>query len=360
LTRVLFLQQQPCMRALKYGVGLRSTDRAFELGFACQGKTLTEWYGTGDELFDRWWRIGADPGADLVRVLEEFRPDVIHSHNLPDRLTVLALELVDGRVPVIHDVHDLQSLRVTPYEDGFPEPADPLLLEKQAIGGCTALVAVSDEMVEAIGARHSMPQRTVPFANYALARDLPARLPEHDDARGGPVRMVYQGTLSTNGGHYDLRALFRAVVDQRVLLDIYPARPAPDYDALAEATPGMTCHEMQPPQRLMQLLPQYDLGWAGFNAELNGPHLDTALPNKVFEYIGCGLPVITLRHRALERFLAEEGVGVSVPSVDELAAHLDRVDLAQLRRQVIATRARFTMEANIERITHLYDDVVGG
>ena len=357
MTRVLFLQQQPCMRALKYGVGLRSSDRDFEVGFAYQGQTLTEWYGTGDELFDHWWLVGADAATDIGRIVDAFRPDVIHSHNLPDRLTVLALETVEGRVPVIHDVHDLQSLRATPYEDGFAEPADPLLLEKQAIGGCTALVAVSDEMVDAIATRHGQPARTLRFANYALARDLPALVPPPARPDGGPVRIVYQGTLSTNGGHYDLRDLFRAVVEQGALLDIYPARPSPDYAALAEATQGMTCHAMQTPQRLMELLPQYDLGWAGFNAQLNGPHLDTALPNKVFEYIGCGLPVVTLGHRALERFLGEEGVGVSFPTVDGLVAELERVDLTALRRQVAAVRDRFTVEANIGHITDLYDAV---
>ncbi len=31
----------------------------------------------------------------------------------------------------------------------------------------------------------------------------------------------------------------------------------------------------------MGTLPQYDLGWAGFNATLNGAHLDTVLPNKL-------------------------------------------------------------------------------
>jgi hypothetical protein len=45
--------------------------------------------------------------------------------NLPDRLTVVALEAMGGAVPVVRDVHDLQSLCRTPYEDGFAEPADP-------------------------------------------------------------------------------------------------------------------------------------------------------------------------------------------------------------------------------------------
>ena len=349
------------MRALKYGVGLRDARGDIALGFACQGKTLTEWYGTGDELFDRWWRLGPDPAHELRRVVSEFGPDVIHSHNLPDRLTVLALDVVEGTVPVVHDVHDLQSLRSTPYEDGFDEPADPMLLEKQAVDGCDALVAVSEEMVEAIAQRHGRPPRTVEFANYALARHLPANLPPAERADGaGPLRIVYQGTLSTNGGHYDLRSLFRALIDQGLRLDVYPARPAPEYDALAGELPGMTCHDMQTPQRLMELLPRYDLGWAGFNAELNGPHLDTVLPNKAFEYIGCGLPVVTLGHRALHRFLCDEGLGVSVDRVDDVAAALDGVDLVALRRRVAQARDRLTVEANIDRILQLYDQVVTG
>src|SRR5918992_21869 len=112
MRRVLFIQQQPCIRALKYAVGLRAA----------------------------------------------------------------ALGVVDGRVPVVHDVHDLQSLRRTPYEDGFPEPDDPLGLEKQAVEGSAGLVAVSDELLEAIRARPAPPERTLVFPNFALRRDLPRRL----------------------------------------------------------------------------------------------------------------------------------------------------------------------------------------
>ena len=39
--RVLFLQQQPCVRALKYAVALRATFPKVRLGFAYQGKTLS-------------------------------------------------------------------------------------------------------------------------------------------------------------------------------------------------------------------------------------------------------------------------------------------------------------------------------
>lgn len=356
--RILFLQRQPCIRALKYAVGLRTTQLKIRLGFACQGRTLSEWYGMGDDAFERWWRLDGDPTSTLRRAIGEFAPDVIHSHNLPDSLTVQALDVVDGRIPVIHDVHDLQSLRHTPYEDGFPEPADPLGLEKQAVEGSAALVAVSDDLLTAIGSRHRLPARTLAFPNYALQQTLPTCLPAAERPQNGSPDLVYQGTLSTNGGHYDLRDLFKTIVAQDVPLHVYPVRPAPRYRGLAKALPGMRLHATLDPKRLFKRLPRYDFGWAGFNDTLNGAHLDTALPNKVFEYLGCGLPVVTLGHKAMKQLVEYEGVGVSLSTLEDLREQLVCLDLPALRRRVAAARPTFTVEANIGRVAELYESVI--
>jgi len=353
--RVLFLQRQPCIRTLKYAIGLRSARPGMELGFACQGATLSGWYGAGDELFDRWWRLDQEPADGLRLVLDQFRPDIIHSHNLPDGLTVTALDVTRGGTPVVHDSHDLQSLRQTPYEDGFPELDDQLALERKAVEGSAAVVTVPDEMLEEIHTRYRAPERSSVFASYATARDLPAVLPPPGRLPSGLARVVYQGTLSTNGSHYDLRELFVALVAQGVALDIYPGRPSPAYQDLADATPGMRCFEPLEPSKMLAELAAYDFGWAGFNATVNGPHLDTVLPNKLFEYLGCGLPVLTLRHRALERFVGDHGVGVVLDSVDELAGRLAVVDVAALRTRVAELRPRFTIEGNIGHILDLYD-----
>ena len=355
--RVLFVQQQPCIRTLKYAAALGACRPDVGLGFAFEGQTLSDWYGSGDELFDGWWRLGPDRAADLERAVAEFRPDVVHSHNLPDSLTVLAQGVCGDRVPVVHDVHDLQSLRRTPYEAGFPEPGDPLALEKQAIEASAGVVAVSAEMMQEMEARYSVPARRLVFANYALGRDLPAELPPPDRRRDGPLRLVYQGTLSTNGGHYDLRDVFRAVAASGVALDVYPGRPAPAYEELAAGCPGMRCHPTLAPARLLAVLPEYDFGWAGFNATLNAAHLDTALPNKAFEYVGCGVPVLTLGHRALRRLVEEEGVGVSLAGLDDLEGQLRALDLVALRRRAAAARERLTVEAHVDRLAALYSAV---
>ena len=354
--RVLFLQRQPCIRALKYAVGLRAARPEMALGFAYQGRTLDEWYGSGDDLFEAWWRLDADdPAEGLAAAIDEFDPTLIHSHNLPDSLTVLALEVVDGRIPVIHDSHDLQSLRRTPYEDGFDDPDDPEALEKAAVEGCAALVAVSREMVDEIAARHRVPERTLLFANYALARDV---APFPRARRGdGPLRLVYQGSLSANGSHYDLRDGLVAVAAAGLRIDVFPNREVAEYRDLAAATPGMRLMERLEPAALLRRLPAYDVGWAVFNPSLNAAHLDTALPNKAFEYLASGLPIAAGPHRALRRLVEEHGVGVVVEDLADLPDVLTRAPLADLRRRALEDRARFTVEGHIGELVELYQEV---
>ena len=355
--RILFLQQQPCVRALKYSVALHGALPGIALGFAYQGKTLSEWYGSGDELFERWWNLGEDPAKTLQAAVDEFRPDLIHSHNLPDSLTAIALELFADRIPVVHDVHDLQSLRRTPYEDGFPEPQDTLALEQRAIEHCSALVAVSEELLDEIRSRYRPTAPTLAFPNYVLRRDLPPVLAPARRRNGHPPRIVYQGTLSTNGGHYDLREIFRSIVREGLSLDVYPSRSVPEYYELASERAGLRLHSTLPLRQLLAALTDYDFGWAGFNSALNGAHLDTCLPNKAYEYMGCGLPVLTLQHRALSRLVGEGSLGVSLTTLDDLAAQLTAIDVVEVRRRIASARLEFTVEANIHRLIELYESV---
>ncbi|MBD0291882.1 MAG: hypothetical protein ICV74_11550, partial [Thermoleophilia bacterium] len=281
-----------------------------------------------------------------------------HSHNLPDTLTVLANGLVDG-MPVVHDVHDLQSLRRTPYENGFAQPRDAGELERAAVEESAALVTVSDELLAELARRYRLPQRSLVFPNYALARDLPAELPVRPPPDASRPRIVYEGTLSTNGGHYDLREIFRALVEEGATLDVYPNRAVPEYHALAGRLPGLTVHEALEPAALLRVLPRYDFGWAGFNQALNKAHIDTALPNKLFEYLGCGLPVLTLEHEAMRRFLEERAVGIVLRDPHDLRAELSRSDLEALRHRAAETRRDVTVEANIASLVALYAAATG-
>ena len=110
----------------------------------------------------------------------------------------------------------------------------------------------------------------------------------------------------------------------------------------------------------MFTLPAYDLGWAAFNTGLNAAHLDTALPNKAFEYLASGLPVAAGPHRALRRLVEDDGVGFVVSHPADLGATLPRIDLDALRTRVAERRHRFTVEGHIGELLAFYRRVADG
>ncbi len=359
--RVLFLHRQPCIRTLKYAVALRD-GADVDLGYAYQGRTLSQFYGTGDELFDTWYPVALDPHDGIAAAVDDFRPDVIHSHNLPDVLTVAAREVVGDSVPIVHDVHDFQSLRSTPYEDGFPHIPDPAGAERAAVEGSDALVTVGRVLLEEIAARYRVPRETLTVPNLALARDLPDAAAILDvPRRSGPIRVVYQGTLSVGGGHYDLRDIFTAIAGMDLELHVHPSQPAlPEYRALAAENANIMLYDPMRPEDLLARLPHYDVGWAGFNVTKNSAHIATVLPNKAFEYVGCGLPVVTLPHRALAEWVRDEGTGIVIEDTDALDEALRRADLEMLRSHLVDVRGRFTMEGAVPELVELYTRVGQG
>jgi glycosyltransferase involved in cell wall biosynthesis len=359
--RVLFVQRQPCIRTLKYAEGFRARDAGIELLFAYQGLTLSELYGHGDECFSAWHPLGDDAAEALAALLAAERVDVIHCHNGPDTLTNHCIDLARGRIPIIHDVHDLMSARETAYDDLGEGAASTLpdaawiAQERRAMELSDTVIAVSDEIFAVARNRgYRLPPGTITYANYIPERFIPRSLPPRPSPKPGrPLRMVYEGSLNTDGGHYDLRAIFTALAREGIEVHIYPSRDNPAYRALSARQPGVVYHEHVPPRRLYEELTDYDVGWAGFNDARNVTHLQTVLPNKLFEYVACGLPVVSFRHQALESFITEHGVGMVVDRIAGLDARL-RARLDDLRRAVARRRGGFSVEANIDRIVDVY------
>ncbi|OGO40842.1 MAG: hypothetical protein A2Z04_07415 [Chloroflexi bacterium RBG_16_57_9] len=356
---ILFVQPQPCIRALKYAEGLQRAQAGIRLSFAYVGKTLTELYGQGDECFASWFPLGHDPASELRNIVATHDVDLIHSHNAPDTLTNLCIDLFGGKIPIVHDIHDLMSARETAYEDGLKRVHDQdnwRVEERRAIEQSDAVIAVSGEIFNNVRRQNiRLPGVAHVFPNYVPERFIPKTLPEPNSSPANrPIRIVYEGFLSSTGSHYDLRAIFRSLAAEGIEVHIYPSRDNQDYQKLADAVPNVIYHRHLPPKKLFQEITQYDFGWAGFNESRNLAHLDTVLPNKLFEYIVCGLPVISFPHAALKRFLETHQVGLVIDRITGLNERLRIQDIAVMRENVRNNRWHFTVETHIGYVLGIY------
>jgi glycosyltransferase involved in cell wall biosynthesis len=354
LMRVLYLQPQPCIRALKLAKGLRwvlGEDVSIVFGYL--DRTLTELYGYGDEVFDEFVKlIREDPEKSISELAERHKPHIIHSHNAPDFLTVSAINAVDD-IPIIHDTHDALTMRKMGYyagddEDKIQEYAEEEMIANKESNG---RLYVTEGVGDYIRKRYRIdPEPELVFHNY-VSRDLiPVELDEKLSSKDGETHIAYAGTITSKieGHHYDLREIFREIARNRLHIHIYASREDEEYRQLADESRFIHYHGHLDQRVLLQELTKYDFGWAGFNDVMNKEHLDVALPNKAFEYIACGLPVLTLPHKTLSEFVEEHKVGLVINSFDDVKDQLWESN--KIKEIVIKKRYEFTIENNINQL----------
>jgi len=351
---VLFLRPQPAIRSLKFALGFRSIDADLRLYHGYTSKTVTEFYGYGDEYFEGFIKLDLNNlEDDIQEAVFRNHIDVIHSQNAPDFLTVSAIKAFDD-VPVIHDNQDAISLRKTPYYLGA-DVVQQLVDERTANTGCDARIHVTAEMKTYIREKYGS-KKDVVFCNYVSESMMPPVFKDKLSDKDGQVHIVYEGTLaSLAGDHYDLRKIFQAIARYGIHVHIYDSHSNEDYQKLAEDNSFLHYHGHLDPRTLSEEMTQYDFGWSGFNVTKNKAHINVALPNKTFEYLACGLPVLSYPHEAQKKFIQKHGVGLVFNDLHEMQEKLANTNLVQkIRETVTRKRFCFTVERNIHKIMDLY------
>lgn len=197
----------------------------------------------------------------------------------------------------------------------------------------------------------------------AVIENFPRLHPRHDpDGRfaGRRVRVLYLGALGKDRFTSELVEIGKALEDRASL------------DLVGFATPEVweeleRCHGLRPSEHVRilppvayeeipALLEQYDVGIALYmHTNLNNYY---CAPNKVYDYLMAGMPVITNRYPGLERVIDEGGLGACVDAVDtpSFAAALDRIVEGGLWRNITdEVRRRYSWEQQEGRLVELVE-----
>jgi len=82
-----------------------------------------------------------------------------------------------------------------------------------------------------------------------------------------------------------------------------------------------------------------------------------AIPNKLFEYVAAGIPAICFgSHHRMAMLIKDHGLGVAIDDLEELDAALNDCD--DLRGHVVATRHKYEMESQLEKVFTAYDKAI--
>jgi len=340
---ILFVQDFPCIRNYKMATALRSCGHRVTLAY--MSAPLSRVYeGLSDDTYDACIQLSSC--RHLWDLSAEF--DIVHCHNEPDHLTVAALA---GSAPVVHDTHDLISLRAS----GDKRLA---FFEGIANRGSDGRIYCTEGLQEEANELYGVEGPSIVFRNYALKADLPRTARDKLSATDGKTHVVYEGSIG-GGGHRDFVDLFADMSRYGVHIHVYPTLFDEGLARVLREFETIHYHRPKSPKVIIEEMTQYDVGIIPFNVQKgNKRFLDTSIANKFYEYLAAGLPILASSLHSYGQLLDEYPVGDTFLTADEAVSKLAK--LTQIARTTDLTRYVKTYEDEIGAVVALYRSVISG
>jgi glycosyltransferase involved in cell wall biosynthesis len=157
-----------------------------------------------------------------------------------------------------------------------------------------------------------------------VVRNLPdlTLLPERGELDPRP-RALYVGDVRESRGLFDMLGALELAPDWE--LDVVGPVAARDQDRLRAWVAGspaanrVRLHGRMPPESAWRLARG---AWAGLSLLHSTPAFESAIPSKIYEYLACGMPVLTSPIRRAAELVEKAGAGAVAVSAQEAGATL--------------------------------------
>lgn len=308
-------------------------------------------------------------------VIDELAPDVLHAHDM--HLIGVAARaagraaLRGRKLEVVYDAHEYVK-GLSRYGGRTPRfIAAWAQHERENIGAADRVITVSPAIARALKADHRLKREPTVIMNTPSQFDVSAEVVDLRTRTGLAADvplMVYSGGITHARGVEtaiqtlpDLPGVHLAVV----CVPSTSIKPVQDLrDLAASLKVEDRVHYLEPvgPGDVVPFLRTADIGLIPI---LRYPSHEMALPNKVFEYLFAGLPVVTSNMQSLTEFVNQTGVGevFEVENPTDLAAKVTRVlqNPAPYRERAADPQLQLEMswEGQAEHLRELYSDLVG-
>lgn len=284
-------------------------------------------------------------------ILNHADADLFHCHNEPNWF-VTAIKQELPKTPVILDVHDSHLIRVEP--DDWSQVRISVD-ERNNMQLADGLVFVSKGLARACRTEFRLDQPYVILPSY-VPRDM-YRYDIHKWMGG----VVYEGRVDLPEkvskpehkfwSYCDYTGFAQACFERGIDFHIY----APgDHDKMMQAYGDIAFyHGGLSYDKMIRAIGRHDWGLVG-NLD---SHLDweNALPNKLFEYVAAGVPVVALHAAECSEYIDKTSIGMTITDLDDLRKRWPMH--RYFRNNLIKIRGKMCMEEHLEDLEKLYREL---
>lgn len=316
--------------------------------------TFVENYRTYTQVFDLHQFLEA------IKIYSKVA-DIFHVHNEPSWFVSAVKEISD--VPVVLDVHDSFLARSTPEEEGKrieegKELSRIQTEERNNFQLADALIFPGEEFKQVVCNEFNLTQPSIVLPSY-LPETL--YLYETKEWMGG---LIYQGRVDfeeeLNKDHRGHGFMYCDYTDlakkcKELDIDFHIQTVRKDEPFLKVYNDIAYLHEPVGMDKLLKRISRHDWGLLG-NVHPSA-EWDVAMPNKLFEYLAAGVPVVAINARACSEFIKKYNVGIVIDSLEELKNRWKEHTV--FRKNVFKVRQQFAMDNHIHKVEELYAKLLG-
>ena len=262
------------------------------------------------------------------------RPAVVNPHSLPV-LPAAVVTRVFTRARIIYDTHELESETMGA---SAVRRRVGRLLERAFVPMCAAIVVVNNSIGEWYRQRH-------PRARVVVVRNVPPRtfVPDAPSTRlrdlcGVPVDhllFLYQGTIGEGRAVGLVLDVFERAAPDRHVVFLGYGELEDDVRRVAASHSNVHFLPGVAPSDLLDYTSSADVGLCLIENRCLSYYL--SLPNKLFEYIVAGVPVIVSAFPEMTEIVESTGSGWAIPvRADDLERLVGSLDRPEVERRAAA------------------------
>jgi glycosyltransferase involved in cell wall biosynthesis len=281
--------------------------------------------------------------------------DIVHCHFLDTMPVGMRLKRNIG-IPLIYDARDMYGYMM---QASFPRWVARLFewLEKSWVARADVVIAVSDIMRAYLKKITERP--IVVLMNCKLLHAMEYQPPDN----GGRFTLLYIGTLHKSRA---LSQLIQAMKDLKDVYCIIGGIGESDYvESIREACseiPNIAFVGRVPVDRVLSMTAEADVIFCMFDP--GNPNNRIGMPNKIFEAMACGRPIVCTKGIYSGQFTEELGIGLAVDYDGEALKQViirlrdDPVLRERMGRKALsAAISTFNWRIEKEKLVELYREI---
>lgn len=324
IKKVLFLQNAPCIRTIKVAKAL--SGEGIQVDLVSLINHPKQAYKDMELPFKNEYQL--QNINSMISFVNSSDYDIVYSSNEPDYLTVL---FSATNKPIIHDTHDLMTLRSDISNEN-------IILEYIANVKSQGNIYVNPLIRELAVKKFNLRDKPIlTLHSYIEKNLLPDKYYEKLSVKDGEIHCVYEGGLSEEKDHHRfLEDSFAKLAEHKIHVHLYSSGLDDYCKYLEDRYEYIHWEGVKSPKDLISEMTKYDIGLAIFNAtERNRTFLDTAFPNKIWDYLASGLPILFGNLISFKKFAEESKVGKVLDFNGDITKQVEELKALQIDKDIL-------------------------